>query len=159
MYIDGGISNSEKPTNATVHRLGRGEPAMDNFDSVKHAICAPPSQRHLIAVGNCVGDRRGTQEKGFNNSRAGGPVHKAELWRPSTNQWTLMAEERADRCYYSIALLLPDGRVLSAGGGECSDKSNAVVLDLTSAQLFRPPCLFKDGRPTILDAPSEIDYG
>ena len=48
----------------------------------------------------------------------GGPVHAAELWDPDTGQWTLMASEDVDRCYHSTALLLPDGRVLSAGGGE-----------------------------------------
>lgn len=54
----------------------------------------------------------------FDNVRPGAPVHAAELWDPVTGKWTVMAAEDVDRCYHSTALLLPDGRVWSAGGGE-----------------------------------------
>jgi galactose oxidase len=105
----------------------------------------------------------GTRGAGFNNLNTGMPVHQAELWNPVTKQWTLMAEESADRCYHSIALLLPDGRVLSAGGGEYSPQNdgnpNPAKDSLKNAQLFKPPYLFKGARPTILRAPSEISYG
>jgi hypothetical protein len=91
------------------------------------------------------------------------PVHQAELWNPVTKQWTLMAEESADRCYHSIALLLPDGQVLSAGGGEYSPQNdgnpNPAKDSLKNAQLFKPPYLFRGARPAILNAPSEISYG
>ncbi|KAI9686795.1 MAG: hypothetical protein M1822_002855 [Bathelium mastoideum] len=106
----------------------------------------------------------GTQGAGFNNLDAGKPVHIPELWNPVTRQWTLMAEESADRCYHAIALLLPDGRVLSAGGGEYSPNNdgwpNLTKDSLTNAQLFSPPYLFKGKgvRPTISSAPSEISY-
>jgi galactose oxidase len=92
---------------------------------------------------------------GFNDLATA--VHKAELWDPDAKQWTEMAAERFDRCYHSVALLLPDGRVLSAGGGEYG----GVGIDqcLTDAQLFEPPYLFKGTPPTIVSAPSEISYG
>jgi galactose oxidase len=70
----------------------------------------------------------GTRGAGFNNLNPGMPVHQAELWNPATKTWTLMAEESVDRCYHSIALLLPDGRVLSAGGGEYSPQRRPAVI-------------------------------
>ena len=48
---------------------------------------------------------------------AGGAVEPAELWSPVTQTWTTLAGLSVPRLYHSIALLLPDGRVLVAGGG------------------------------------------
>jgi galactose oxidase len=99
----------------------------------------------------------GTSGSGFNDLSTNATVHEAELWNPFNNTWTPMAVESADRCYHSIALLLPDGRVLSAGGGEYGDAKPDQCL--TNAQLFEPPYLFKGPQPTISSAPSDIDYG
>jgi hypothetical protein len=46
-------------------------------------------------------------------------VYNAELWSPATGTWKTLAAEQVTRQYHSTALLLPDGRVLSAGGGIC----------------------------------------
>ena len=102
----------------------------------------------------------GTRAPGFNNTDNGNPVHEAELWNPVNDTWTTMAPEHSDRCYHSIALLLPDGRVLSAGGGEYggADPPNPPG-NLTDGQLFEPPYLFKGPRPIIASAPKEINYG
>jgi hypothetical protein len=69
------------------------------------------------------------------------------------------------RPHHSTALLLPDGRVLSSGGGICND-CDAVGYLGRNAQIFRPPYLFKkDGsgalapRPVISTAPSNVSYG
>jgi galactose oxidase len=112
----------------------------------------------------------GTRADGF-NTLAGttdglpNPVHEAELWNPVNQKFTKMAKENSDRCYHSIALLLPDGRVLSAGGGEYGDadpdplsKPPKPQRNLTDGQLFEPPYLFKGPRPTIVSAPKEINY-
>ena len=61
------------------------------------------------------GDPRGT---GFNNLTPGQPIRSAELWDPKTGHWTKLAKASVDRCYHSVAVLLPDATVLSAGGGE-----------------------------------------
>ena len=44
-------------------------------------------------------------------------VLPAEMWDPDTDTWTTMASSRRPRLYHSSAVLLPDGRVLLAGGG------------------------------------------
>jgi galactose oxidase len=56
----------------------------------------------------------GSRHMGFNNLDPGQPVHTAELWNPKTGNWTELSAELVDRCYHSTAVLLPDGRVLSA---------------------------------------------
>jgi hypothetical protein len=52
---------------------------------------------------------------------------------------------------------LPDGRVLSAGGGEPAtwpDGGNNA-----NAQVYSPPYLFKGARPSITSAPKAVKYG
>ena len=117
----------------------------------------------------------GTRIGGFNTLGSTGPtpnpVHEAELWNPDGNKWTTMAAENSDRCYHAIALLLPDGRVLSAGGGEYGgadfgpgkppqrpgDFGNGNQMD---GQIFEPPYLFKSPRPTIKSVQKDdIQYG
>ena len=61
---------------------------------------------------------------GGNSSGAGlvdldNGVYAAERWNPATGTWTTLAAESVTRQYHSTALLLPDGRVLSSGGGIC----------------------------------------
>jgi len=74
-----------------------------------------------------------------------------ELWDPVTESWALMAPQQRPRIYHSTALLLPDGRVLSAGGG----RFGPSYLD---AQFYSPPYLFKGSRPTITSAPATLGY-
>jgi hypothetical protein len=94
-----------------------------------------------------------------------GGVYQAELWNPATGQWKTLAAEQVTRQYHSSALLLPDGRVLSSGGGICDECDRVGYLG-KNAQVFTPPYLFKkDGsgqlapRPEISAAPSAVPYG
>ncbi|MFP2931343.1 galactose oxidase-like domain-containing protein [Pyxidicoccus sp. 3LG] len=88
----------------------------------------------------------GSSGSGFDN--ASRPVRAAELWDPATGRWTVMASESRYRGYHSTAVLLPDGRVLSAGG-----------RDERTAQVYSPPYLFKGARPSITTAPASVEYG
>ena len=92
-------------------------------------------------------------------------VYPAELWNPATGAWKTLAAMAVTRQYHSTALLLPDGRVLSAGGGICGTCDQVGYL-ARNAEVFTPPYLFqKDGsgqlapRPTISSAPSSAGYG
>jgi galactose oxidase len=83
-----------------------------------------------------------------------------ELWDPATGDFTLMAPEVEPRTYHSVALLLPDGRVFSGGGGLCGN----CATNHANGQIFTPPYLLNaDGsarvRPTITTAPATARPG
>lgn len=89
-------------------------------------------------------------------------VFAAELWQPSTNTWTTLASAQVVRQYHSTAMLLPDGRVLTGGGGICGSCQAQGYLR-KDLEIFSPPYLFaKDGsgnlaeRPTVTNAPQQV---
>ncbi len=93
------------------------------------------------------------------------PVYAAEQWNPATGAWRTLASMTVTRQYHSIALLLPDARVLVAGGGVCGEctANNYLAKD---AEIFTPPYLFNpDGsgalaaRPVISSTPSSLAHG
>lgn len=98
----------------------------------------------------------GTAAAGFNN--ATGAVYAAEVWKPASGHWTQLAAMAETRIYHSTALLLPDGRVLSAGGGHPSDRVNGDP-DHFNAEIYSPPYLFRGPRPVIAAAPARVTYG
>ena len=86
------------------------------------------------------------------------PVLGAEIYNPQTNTWTLTAPMQHPRQYHSIAVLLPDGRVLAAGGVDPT-KGGAPARDQRFLELFNPPYLFQGSRPVIGGAPPAGAYG
>ena len=80
------------------------------------------------------------------------PVEQAELYNPSTGKWTVMASQQANRAHHSVAVLLPDGSVLSAGS------DSGTSLDKT-VEIFSLTYLFNGARPTIASAPTFLSYG
>ena len=79
----------------------------------------------------------------------------AEIWNPDTETWTTVASLTNGREYHSTAMLLPDGRVLMAGGGALPGRAT----DQKNAELYSPPYLFKGARPTISSSPPGAGYG
>jgi hypothetical protein len=82
-------------------------------------------------------------------------VYQAEIWSPVTLTWTRMASEQIPRLYHSTALLLPDGRVVVAGGGH--NYFNNIAYP--NAEIYSPAYLFKGARPTITSVASTVAYG
>ncbi len=135
-----------------------------NFHRRQHNATILPDGTVLVTGGTRGGGPAGSDEA-FNTLSPGQPVHIAELWDPQTGQWTMLAAEQTDRCYHSTAMLLPDGRVLSAGGGEFflnegtpQQVANSPQDTHYDAQLFSPPYLFKGPRPQITSAPDSVQY-
>ena len=83
------------------------------------------------------------------------PRFEALRYDPAANNWTELAPQAESRAYHSTAVLLPDGRIVSAGddgpagGGGQSDE----------IEVFSPPYLFKSARPTITSAPAQVGFG
>ena len=87
-------------------------------------------------------------------------VLNPELWNPATGQFSIMAPEAVPRNYHSEAILLPDGRVFSGGGGLCG----SCDTNHPDGQIFSPPYLFNSNgtlrtRPTIKSAPASAATG
>src|SRR5438067_5868505 len=95
----------------------------------------------------------GSSAAGFSN--VAGAILAAELWDPGSNSWSLLASGTEPRLHHSIAMLLPDGRVLVGGGGETGF---AGEVSHPSFEIFSPPSLFKGARPLIAAAPQTIRY-
>jgi hypothetical protein len=96
----------------------------------------------------------GTSLVGFDNPA--GAVYYAEMWNPETGQWTVLDSHTRYRGYHSIAMLLPDGRVVVAGGGHPHGPGG---VDELNAEIFSPPYLFRGPRPSLTAAPAEVAYG
>lgn len=84
----------------------------------------------------------------------------AELWHPDSESWDVLASASVPRNYHSVALLMMDGRVWSAGGGLCGN----CVANHQDAQVYSPPYLFNaDGsaasRPALLSVPASVVPG
>jgi hypothetical protein len=76
----------------------------------------------------------------------------AEIYNPAANTWTVVERQSVPRVYHSVALLLPDGRVLTAGGNP-QRGSDELRLEIYS------PSYMTRRRPVIQSAPTSLSYG
>ncbi|MEN3943857.1 Ig-like domain-containing protein [Prosthecobacter sp. SYSU 5D2] len=127
-------------------------------------VAAAPSMKYVRQFANSVilpngevmvigGNTSGLK---FNDT---GSILSPEIWNPVTRQWREVTDMSVPRNYHSLALLLPDGRVWSGGGGLSGNSA-----DHRDAQIYTPPMLYAaDGslaaRPVIQQAPSYIGTG
>lgn len=91
---------------------------------------------------------------------ANGVAYTAKIWNPANNGWSTAATASKMRLYHSISMLLPDGRVLTAGGGAPGPATNL------NAEIYTPPYLYKQdwfatlaARPSITSAPTTMSWG
>jgi FtsP/CotA-like multicopper oxidase with cupredoxin domain len=143
--------------------IGGGDPAIDSVDIIDlrapnpaYAAAAPlnKARMHLNAV--LLPDRTvfvcGGNARGEDVPTA---VLEGEIYDPEQDRWRLVAAAQVPRLYHSTALLLPDGRVITAG----SNPERAFGGGELRLELYHPPYLFRGRRPSIQDAPGEIHYG
>lgn len=112
----------------------RSVPAMA-FPRGEHTLVLLPDG-NVLAVGGTIGA-----------SEPQNAVLAAELWNATTETWGTLASMSVPRMYHSTAVLLPDARVLAAGGN-----------NYPSAQVFSPPYLSAGSRPTVSSAPTTVFY-
>ena len=89
---------------------------------------------------------------GDQNQHYSSPVFQSELYSFTTGKWSLLPAQSAVRAYHSTALLLPDGRVLSAGSDSGLPLQNTY-------EIYSPAYLFNGARPTTTSSPSTVNYG
>ena len=168
IYIGGGLPPI---ADAELLDLSQSNPAWQDpkdpgaqmsFPRRQHNATILPDGTVLVTGGTRSGGANPPEN--FNNLDPGQPVHVAELWDPASGHWSSLAAEKVDRCYHSTAVLLPDGRALSAGGGEFFPvegvtEENDPADTHRDAQIFSPPYLFKGPQPVISSAPDTVSYG
>ena len=160
MYRAGKILKTGTWGDAGVDYTGDGRAAVIDLNqpSPSWREVAPmtfPRQFHnLVALpdGNVFAVGGATRGGGLDPTKA---VLTPELWNPDTETWTSMAPMQTPRMYHSTSLLLPDGRVLVAGGG----RYNGGAPDYLNAEIYSPPYLFKGARPVISSLPLAVNYG
>jgi hypothetical protein len=151
LYTGGGdISSTSNPaqTSAQVLDATAASPAWQSvsamaFPRYEHSLVNLPDGTVFIMGGATTTSQTTTSD-----------TLQTEIWNPATMAFTTTASQAEGRIYHSTASLMPDGRVLVAGGGRFN---NAV--DHFSAQYFSPPYLFKGARPSITNAPATGAYG
>jgi len=138
-----GASTGPATNTAEIIDLNAASPSWQNTSPMaiarrQHNLTILPDGKVLASGGS----------GGFGFDNANSPVYASEMWDPATGNWTKMDSVTVYRGYHSIALLLPDGRVLSAGG----------ELTGANAEIYSPPYLFKGARPSITSAPTSVKY-
>jgi hypothetical protein len=148
ILASGGGTASQAQTSALVIDETSATPAWRTvasmaFPRYQHNLLMLPDGTVLAVGGSTIIDQ---------SSHSG--TLAAEIWNPITETWYTLASMRDPRMYHSTAVLLPDGRVLSAGGGR-----EATGTNYLTAQVFSPPYLFKGPRPTVGSVPAVAAYG
>jgi YVTN family beta-propeller protein len=98
---------------------------MNNARRYVNAVVLPDG-RVLATGGTRVGNNGGADA-----------VYAAEIWNPATGTWTVGASAAQIRVYHSATLLMPNGTVLSTGGGAPGPVNNQ------NAEAYYPPYLFR----------------
>jgi hypothetical protein len=168
MLAIGGTEWSGDPSTTTtelfdINNVGAGwqlQAGKDKLYGRGHANTVLLPDGSMVEVGGGRGSLDGYES----------PLHYAEpekrhieLWDPATGKWRLGPAQTEARAYHSTALLLPDGRVMSAGddfngdpGKIDANTDNDPMED--TAEIYEPPYLFRGARPTITNAPATIGF-
>jgi hypothetical protein len=141
--------------------LGGGDPAI----KAAHVIDLNATPKKYVATGSLhearmhvnaviLPDRTvvATGGSGAGEDPTAAALH-AEIYDAASGNWTLGAKASVPRLYHSVALLLPDARVITAGSNP-HRRDDELRLEL-----YHPPYLFKGPPPFIESAPQHIAYG
>lgn len=142
-WVDGcGSLGSPNPNGCTPESQG-GPQAMDAIRENTNLILLPDGT--VMAEGG-----------GQGGGKYSNPVYYPDDFNPVTNTWVSRttgrwASQQVQRTYHSTAVLLPNGKIASAGSDWGSNPK--------SLEVFSPPYLYNGTRPTITSAPSTLNYG
>jgi hypothetical protein len=136
--------------------LGAGTAALTSVQRYNYATNAwtsagnmPTARAHMNMVQVPDGTAVGIGGNSSGNSAA--PQYAAMSYDPKTDHWTTLASQVPRRAYHSTALLLPDGRIMSAGDDKTGGGRQLI-------DFYSPPYLFAGPRPTITSAPAQVSH-
>jgi len=81
------------------------------------------------------------------------PVLVPEIFDPGTETWESLPSATVPRVYHQVSLLLPDGRVWTAGS------TASVNMEELRTEIYSPSYLFQGPRPIISGSPIVGNYG
>ena len=119
----------------------------------------PPRRRNLNAVLLPTGEVFVSGGISADDSADTSRVLAAEAYNPFTNAWTTLPIATITRNYHSVALLMPDGRVWTAGGNINAQQSfptPGVDNRELRMEVFEPWYYGRPDRPRITSLPDAI---
>lgn len=139
----GGSPDYDKsPAHANAHVITLGEPGDEpevepagkdgqmHVDRVFHTSVVLPDGKVFIHGGQTFGIAFNEENVQFT----------PELYDPETNTFQQLQKNNMIRVYHSVSILVPDGRVLTGGGGLCGNCS----ANHYDAQIYTPPYLLTE---------------
>lgn len=141
VMVIGGNNNGQPFNSAEIIDLSAGTPQWTtvsgmNFRRMEFNAVILPNGKVFVVGGRSDFDDTPT------------PVLTPEIFDPQTLTWDMVEPHQIPRRYHSTAILLPDARVLVAGGDF-----------QPSGEIYSPPYLFQGTRPVVRSAPRVIRYG
>lgn len=139
-------------------------PSGDMISRVNHNLVIMPDGKVIVVGGTGY----------ITNGDNGSPRTCPEIWDPNVNlgagvwgKWEgagYLDSSSVWRGYHSSALLLPDGRILCAGGNATTSLAGPHHNDQLKMDLYSPPYLFTAAgapaqRPVITSLPRRAAYG
>jgi hypothetical protein len=153
MVIGGGPYDMHDQTGAT------GSTAIVDLTSAnpQYTPAAPLAMPRMHLCGTLLPDRTVLVNGGaMMEENAAQATFDAEIYHPEgagPGRWDMAAASRVPRLYHSVALLMPDGKVITAGS---NPQRNTEELRI---EVFWPPYLFTGPRPVVTPARQEVGYG
>lgn len=160
----GGSPDYDKsPAHGNAHIITLGDPGEEpevqpagqngamNYKRVFHTSVVLPDGKVFIVGGQTFGIAFNEENIQFT----------PELYDPATDSFEELQQNNIIRTYHSVSILVPDGRVLTGGGGLCGNCS----ANHYDAQLFTPPYLLTESgrereRPEFAsDFPGQVSVG
>jgi hypothetical protein len=149
LIVGGGEDRHDRTPTGTAELL--------NLEAKDPAWRFTGSLRHRRFLHNLVllPDGKALAVGGGTTARYENPIFFPEMYDPKTGTWTVMAAQTASRMYHSTALLLPDGRIFSAG------QTRGRFAHY--GEIYSPPYLFRGTelavRPVVSDVPARVPLG
>ena len=132
----------------------KGGPPLNVPRSYQNTVLLPDLS--MVAVGGGVGESVADGKYAIDPN---GRQRQVELYDPATRKWRLGPAQIEDRGYHSTAVLLPDGRVWSAGDEKHPLEPDGGWALTDTAEIYSPPYLYKGTRPRIVSAPKQVHWG